>query len=241
VTESGDTTVEAETVNEDFLDIFCLNRLIVLVNRALGDNHNALPLANKTVVLENVAHLRRPIIGRRRLLGNEKEVGTGSNRSHECEPSTVATHDLDNERTRVRRGSGGDGVDGLADTVKSSNGTDGQVRHRHVIATLLAHQFATKHSLDRSDKTDNVEVAVSLELLLADIAVRGELFDESRPLLAEHVGTGERSVTSTHGQAVNAIDDEVTSSAETTLARADWYCELRKLGTTHKTGSETIQ
>jgi len=46
----------------------------------------------------------------------------------------MSSHDLDDESSRVRTGGAGDGVDGLADSVESGQGSDGKIGHRHVIA-----------------------------------------------------------------------------------------------------------
>lgn len=88
----------------------------------------------------------------------------------------MAAHDLDDESARVGRSGGRDAVDSLTDAVESSSGaycdqvsvksatsqaggerTDGHVRSGHVV-------------VDTADETDNLEVLVSVVLLLRDIA-----------------------------------------------------------------------
>jgi hypothetical protein len=79
----------------------------------------------------------------------------------------------------------------------------------------------TSNPLNRADKTDDIQVAVSLELLVVNVVVAVQLGDEAGPLGTEHVGTRERTITTANGETVDTKGDEVARGAETTLASAD--------------------
>jgi hypothetical protein len=57
-----------------------------------------------------------PVVGWR-VLGEEDKIGTTADTSHECKPTAVTAHDLDNEGTLVREGGSVDEVDSLANTL----------------------------------------------------------------------------------------------------------------------------
>lgn len=102
------------------------------------------------------------------MLRDEDEVCASSDTSEKSKPTAVSAHDLDDERARVGRSSGGDGVDRLADAVESSDGTNGQISACHVVAEELNDAYQTGHLLDGANKTDNVENLVVVGLLLGD-------------------------------------------------------------------------
>jgi hypothetical protein len=145
VTESGDTGVETKAVGENVLDLVGSDGVEEAVVSSLSDDDDRLTLALVTVLseekrelrtdkekggerretntLENAAHRSLPVLSRRRALRDEHVVGAGRNGGHEGEPTAVTTHDLDNERARVGRGGGRDGVDSFADAVEGGGGT----------------------------------------------------------------------------------------------------------------------
>lgn len=132
---------------------------------------------SRTHARKNAAHRSLPVFSCRRSLRNEHVIGSGSDSCHQSEPSTVTTHDFDNESSRVRRGSRGNAVDGFADSVKRSGSTCSKL-----IQSELSQSTRTDPSLtdshisschiviDTSNESDDVEVLVSVELLLSDVA-----------------------------------------------------------------------
>ena len=113
-----------------------VDRLQVLVDRALGDDDDALALADLAVLLKHVAHLRLPVVGQRRSLRHEDVVGATADAGHEREPAAVTAHDLDDEGARVRRRGRVDAVDGLADPVQRCRCADRQISAGHVVVDL---------------------------------------------------------------------------------------------------------
>jgi hypothetical protein len=77
-------------------------------------------------------------------------------------------------------------------------------------------------SLDRTDQSDNVQMPISLRLNLADPLILQQLLDERRPFFPQHVGTGQRTVSSTDGEAVDPEMNEVLGGFESTFAGSDW-------------------
>jgi len=89
----------------------------------------------------------------------------------------VTTHDFDDESSRVRRGGRGNAVDGFADSVKSSGSTCKKSSGVRVeLSTRTKPSLTDRHVsschivIDTSNETDDVEVLVSVELLLSDVA-----------------------------------------------------------------------
>jgi hypothetical protein len=98
-------------------------------------------------------------------------------------------------------------------------------------------QLPIVHSLDRPDKANNVEMLVVLCLLIVDFAynqlhshrwteaqltILVKLLDQARPFPPELVGTGQTSVSTTHGQAVDAEFDEVMCGLQSAFTSTDW-------------------
>lgn len=153
VTERGDPRIETELIRENVLDVVGLDRVEMLVDGSFGDDDDALSLAETSVLcvvsefhrtksrkathlLEYLAHLALPVVGRRGLLGYEKEISAGRDGGHESEPAAVTAHDFDNESARVRRSGCGDAVNGFADAMESGRSANGQVSSGHVIVDL---------------------------------------------------------------------------------------------------------
>jgi hypothetical protein len=98
----------------------------------------------------------------------------------------VSTHDLHDESSRVRRGGGRDRVDGFADSVKSGETSDGQIGHGHIVAaeriesTIARGRRSSErgYALNRSNKTNDVEVSVPLGLDLGDLAWKNKSGDQ---------------------------------------------------------------
>lgn len=91
----------------------------------------------------------------------------------------MPSHDLDDECSRVRAGGAGDGVDGLANSVKSGESSDGKIGHGHVVAVDREGEVSQDvrsrgeegaDALDGPDDSDNVEVSVGLGLLLRNLS-----------------------------------------------------------------------
>lgn len=53
--------------------------------------------------------------------------------SHDGQPTAVSAHDFNHKSTRMGRGSRGDGIHSVADSVKSCSGANGQVGAGHVV------------------------------------------------------------------------------------------------------------
>ena len=68
----------------------------------------------------------------------------------------MATHDFNDEGTRVREGGGFDVVDRLANAVESSWGTNSHVGHGHVI-------------INGADETDDLEMSIGLGQFFRDL------------------------------------------------------------------------
>lgn len=153
---------------------------------------------------DEVAHSIPPV-ALIRLFWNEYKVGTGSNARHQGEPSAVTTHDLDDEGAGVGRGGGFDIVNHLADAVNGRVAADGDVGTGHVV-------------VDGADETDDVEVLVGGDLLLGKLAGGDKFLEQGGPFGAEHVGTGEGSVTTTDDQGVDAVEDHVFGGDHTSGA-----------------------
>lgn len=69
----------------------------------------------------------------------------------------MSPHNLDNEGSRVREGSGFNVIDGFTYPLQSSGCADGHVGHGHVI-------------VNGADKADNFQVSVRLCLLFSNLA-----------------------------------------------------------------------
>ena len=136
-----------------------------------GDDYDCLALPYFTVLKEMnessrmkhhcsylvnaLTHVVFPWISGRWTFGNEYEISASSNACHQCEPSAVSTHNLYDERPRVRECGGVDVINGFADSVKSCRSTNCQIGHAHVI-------------VDRPDKASDLEMRVSFSLRLCD-------------------------------------------------------------------------
>ena len=63
---------------------------------------------------------------------------------------------------------------------------------------------------------------ISLRLDLGNPLILQQLFDERRPFFPQHIGTGQRTVSSTDGEAIDSEMNEVLSGLESTFAGSDW-------------------
>ena len=88
---------------------------------------------------------------------SERERGGVPDTREQSEPPAVPAHDLQHEGARVGDGGRVDVVDGLADAVERGGRADGHVRQRHVV-------------VDGPDQADDLEMPVSLDLLVRDAA-----------------------------------------------------------------------
>jgi hypothetical protein len=82
---------------------------------AFCNDNNSLPLAHGTVLVDNLAHVIGPRFGRRRF-GDEYEVGSSRDTSHQSEPTAMPAHDFNDERALMARCGSVHGVDSLADS-----------------------------------------------------------------------------------------------------------------------------
>jgi len=124
----------------------------------------AIPRHNATTYsLEHLTHLILPLVTLGRLFGDENVIGSGAvqhgiampisyhlnptrdppphsrNTCQQGQPTTMPSHDLDDERSRMRTRGGRDRVDGLANPVKGGQTTNGQIGHGHVVARSSEH------------------------------------------------------------------------------------------------------
>ena len=74
--------------------------------------------------------------------------------------------------------------------------TDGEIGHGHVV-------------VDGTDESNDGEVRVVGSLYGCDLSAGEKLGNESGPLIAETIGTGEGTISTAYGQRINTMDDEV--------------------------------
>eukprot|EP01136_Pigoraptor_vietnamica_P032053 Opistho-1_new@93416 len=196
VAEDSDACVVVEALLEHRAHVVRRDWIALAVARALAHNHNAHALALLAALANLCAHDRLPVVDIRGALGDEHPVGAARDRRHQRKETAVAAHDFQHERALVARRRALDRVDGLDDAVHRRVGADGDVRPAHVV-------------VDRSHKTDDVEIADNVSLLLCDLPGREKLLDVTAPLLLEEVRASEASVATDHNQAVDAVLDEV--------------------------------
>ena len=103
-----------------------------------------------------------PVDGRRKFR-NEDEIGFRHDSGHESEVSAVPAHDLHDEGSLVRVRGRDDAIDGLHDATESGVGPDGHVRSTEVV-------------VDRTDDSNNVKLAVLLDLVIGDQLAFSKLF-----------------------------------------------------------------
>ena len=72
----------------------------------------------------NSGHLLLPVVFLW-ALRNKDKISTGCDTGHQSQPSTMTTHDLDNESSRVRRSCSLDVVNHLADSGEGGIGSNG--------------------------------------------------------------------------------------------------------------------
>ena len=80
--------------------------------------------------------------------------------------------------------------------------------------------------LDRSDQADNVEMLVRILLLVRDLASLVQLVHQARPLSTKLVGTGQRAISTTHGETVDAVLDQIVCCLQTAFSLTDCMSAL---------------
>lgn len=211
MTEGGHTGIEAETLDEDFFHIVWFDGFQVSVEGAFGDDDDGLAFTDFSMSLQEVAHLRLPVLALGRVFGDEDEVCTGCDTGEQRQPATVSAHDFNHKRARVGGRGGGDGIDGFTDTVQGGKRTDRQIGQGHII-------------VNGSDESDNVEVMVSVPLVVCNLVVGVELFHQAGPFASELVGTGQGTVTAANGETVDTGMDKVGSGLESAFPCTDCAC-----------------
>lgn len=81
---------------------------------------------------------------------------------------------------------------------------------------------------------------ISLRLDLGNPLILQQLFDEGRPFFPQHVGTGQRTVSSTDGEAVDPEMNEVLSGLESTFAGSDWGASGTRVRSGHRRGGAPL-
>jgi len=117
----------------------------------------------------------------------------------------VPAHNLDDESTRMGRGSGLNQVNSSANPLQGRVATNCGICARQVI-------------VDGADQADNVEVPIRSSLFFGKLSLLDELVEQRGPFGTEAVGTGERAVTTTDDEGVNAMGNEVLGGSKATLA-----------------------
>lgn len=214
MSECGHTGIETETLDEDFFHIVWLDGFQVPVEGAFGDDDDRLAFTDFSMSLQEVTHLRLPVLALGRVFGDEDEVCTGCDTGEQREPAAVSAHDFNHKRTRVGGRGGRDGIDGFTDSVQGGKRTDRQVGQGHVI-------------VNGPDEADNVEVVVSFPLIVCNLVFGVELFHQAGPFAAELVGTGQGTVTTADGETVDAGMDKVGSRLESAFPCADCVFGVR--------------
>ena len=77
-------------------------------------------------MFDDAAHFFPPVV-LPRLLRNKDEISARRNTGHQRQPPAVPSHDLDDEGAGVRRSSGLDEIDGIADSGERRVAADGGV------------------------------------------------------------------------------------------------------------------
>ena len=206
MSEAGDAGVLAELLLEDVADLVSGDRLAVAVAGTLGDDHDVGAAPDRPPRLQRVGHRVGPaVLGW--ALGQEHEVRTRRDATHQGEVSAVAAHHLDDERALVARRRALDRVDRLGDSVQRRVGADRHVGAGHVV-------------VDGADHADQDEASSGLGDLTVEFAAVGQLVEQFGPLGAQLVGTGQAAVATDHRERLDAEFGQVAGSppASVTLA-----------------------
>lgn len=169
--------------------------------------------APSTYLGNNRAHVILPAIPRRNL-GNEQPVCASANGGHESQPSTVATHHLNDEASLVRECSIEHIIDRITNASQRRVTADGSVGTGHVV-------------IDGTDQTNNVQNLVGLNLLLGQFTSRNEVGQQSRPLGAEDIGTSQATITTADNEGINSPQDHVLSGTQSASALAEGHASSR--------------
>ena len=104
----------------------------------------------------------------------------------------------------MRESSRVDVVNSFANSVKGRRGTDGEVRHGHVV-------------VNGTYKANDLEVCMFAYLVLSDLPLLAKLRYEPRPFRTEHVGTSKRTISTAYNERVDALLDHVVRSGESSV------------------------
>jgi hypothetical protein len=155
--------IELETISQNIFHIIYFDRFEIRVNSAFRHYDYSFSLScvsmlswhegkanwkGKTYSSDYTAHFLFPTVCRGRALRNKDEINstttirisTGGSKkryppdtSHQCQPTTVSTHDLNNECSRVGTGGRADVVHRLTNSMKRCRRTDSKIGHCHIV------------------------------------------------------------------------------------------------------------
>ena len=207
VPEDGHAHVLPEPVRQHVAHVGRGDRPAVAVGGALGHDDDGLAPPGGPALAEPGAHVVLPALGRG-VLRDEHVVRPAGDRGHQRQVAAVPAHHLDHERALVAGRGAGQGVDRLEDPVQRRVGAHGHVRPDHVV-------------VDRPDHPGDDQVAVARRDLRGHGAGLDQLGQQLRPLGAEHVGAGQRSVAADHHQPVDAPLEQVVGRTAAPVAGAE--------------------
>ena len=184
------------------------DRVAVAVARAFGDDDRAVPPTGRAARRQHPTHLVLPVVGIRRVLGEENPVSGAGQRRHQRQVAAVPAHDLDHERALMARGGAADLVERCGDPVQGGVGPD-----RHVGAGEVV--------VDRTHQPDDRQLRMPRSGLGRDDTLCCEFRDQAGPLLSEEIGAGQAAVAAAHHEAIDAALEQMARRLEPPLAGAE--------------------
>ena len=207
VAQHRDAHLASEPGGERLPHALCRDREALSIRRPFGDHDDGVAAPGGAAGLERVDQGRLPVVPGR-AFRDEQGVGAGGDRAHQREVAAMAPHHLDDEGALVARGGAADCVNRLGDPVQGRVGADGHVGAGGVV-------------VDGADQADHGQPRVPGRHRRVHRARGHQVFEQPRPLAAEQIRAGERSVAAHDHQAVDAVVQHVAGGLEAAFPRAE--------------------
>ena len=207
VPQHRDPHLAGQPRGQHVLQAFRRDRDAQPVRRSFGYNDDGIAAPGRAAGLECVDEGRLPVVPGR-AFGDEQGVGARGDRAHQREVAAMPSHHFDDKGALMARGGAADRVNRLGDPVQGGVGANGHVGAGGVV-------------VDGADQADHRQPRVPGRHRGVYRARGHQLFEESRPLAAEHVRSGERPVAAHDHQAVDAVLQHVAGGLQAALPRAE--------------------